>query len=199
MHNNKWNHGRTELHYSGAFPWSNLAGFSSGVMPMPIVLDPAVGEEIGLFIIDYTSFAHEIASLKPFQLYINSGLVRCQAGPILFFLYWLPKPRLSWLRRPLSRSRHEPFASFEYIVNPHDSSTMGLFRGLADQTHWHVFVIGPDDEELNWFEFPNNFDLGSTLASVDKAVSSLPMTDYEAAKAEFQSMFTLDELSTLEN
>ena len=196
MLNNKWRHGKTPWASVEPFPWTNLPGFSSGIMPMPVILDPDVGREVALYIIDYTSFARKIAALKPFQLYLKCGLVRCDAGPVFFLLFWLPHPRSRWL--PTLRLRNEPFAAFEYFVNPHEPSMVEPLRDLASQTHWHVFVIGPDDETLNFLELPNNYGLETVLPDVDRAVSTFPMVNFDAAKAELQARYSLADLFTLE-
>ena len=155
---------------------------------MPVTLDPNVGRETALYIIDYTSFARQIAALKPFQLHLKGGLVRCDAGPIFFLLFWLPHPR----------PRNESFAAFEYFVNPHEPSMVEPLRDLANQTYWHVFVIGPGDETLNFLEFPNNYGLETLLPAVDRAVSTFPMVNFDTAKAEFQARYTMDDLFVLE-
>ena len=184
MLNNKWTGGRIAWQFQSALPWSSLPGFSAGVAPIPVVLDPRVGTEVVLFIVDYTEFAHDIARLDPFQLHIKSGLVPCSAGPVLFFLFWLPDPK----------APHNSFAIFECTVNPNDPNMMQPYWDLARQSHWHVFVIGPDDEELNWFEFENIFNLHATLEPVASIISKFPCRNFDEAKLEFQERFTIDDL-----
>ena len=184
MFDNKWRGEKIAWQLHSAFPWSNLTGFSAGIAPIPIALDPIVGTEVALFIVDYTEFAHDIARLEPFQLHIKSGLVPCSAGPVVFFLFWLPDPRAPQIS----------FATFECTVNPHDPNMMQPYWDLARQSHWHVFVIGPDDEELNWFEFENDFSLHATLEPVANVISNFPCRNFDAAKLEFQERFTVDDL-----
>ena len=151
MLNNKWKGEKMSWAWESESPWSHLMGFSAGIAPVPVALDPRIGTEVALFIVDHTDFAYKIARLERFQLYIKSGLVPCPSGPVLFFLFWLPDPR----------TPHIPFATFECTVNPHNPNMMQPYWDLARQTHWHVFIIGPGDEELNWFEFENAFNLYS--------------------------------------
>ena len=188
MLKNKWKGGRTTWSFDSEFPWSNLTGFSGGVAPIPVALDPRVGTEVALFIVDYTEFARDIAQVKPFQLHIKCGLVPCPSGPVLFILFWLPNPR----------TPHIPFATFECTINPHNPNMMQPYWDLARQTHWHVFVIGPGEEELNWFEFENVFNLYSTLDSVAKIVPEFPCIDFNMARLEFEHHYTLDDLFALE-
>ena len=67
MFDNKWRGEKIAWQLHSVFPWSNLADFSAGIAPIPVALDPRVGTEVALFIVDYTEFAHDIARLEPFQ------------------------------------------------------------------------------------------------------------------------------------
>jgi len=53
-----------------------------------------------------------------------------------------------------------------------------------------------DDEGVvhNSFEFPNTYGLSETLESVAEICSGRNVSDYMAAKAEYQAKFTVDEL-----
>ena len=184
--NNKWRLGKKSWSISlpdfiEAMEYSPEQGC---ITPGYVVLDPNIGSETVLFIVDYTPFAHEIAQLKPFKLNINPGLVFCSTGPILFLLFTLPQPL----------EHGHPFAVFEITLNPNDSEMMQPFWNLAKQSHWHVFVIGPNNEELNWFEFENIFNLEAILESFDRAASKHPCTDFDVAKSEFLQRYTVEDL-----
>ena len=186
--NNQWRKGRVSWASLDSLTLGlpNQEGFS-GVLPLPLVLDPKIGSEVVLLIIDRTDFAYEIARLEPFRLNIQSGLVPCPSGPVLFFLFWLANPKVP----------QDSLATFECTVNPHNADMMQPYWELARQTHWHVFVIGPGGEELNWFEFENEFNLELTLQPVSRVIAKYPCDDFEAAKLEFQTQFSLDDLFTL--
>ena len=166
--NNKWPGGKVA--WQPASLPSSLDNYS-GVVPLPAALHSNVGSEVALFIIDRTAFAHEIARLSPFRLQLNTGLIPCPSGPVLFLLYWLKRPE-----------GDEPFAMFENTLNPHDNRQLQVYWDLARQTHWHVFVLGQENEELNWFEFENNFGLDITFDRVAAAVARLPCKNFMAAK-----------------
>jgi hypothetical protein len=68
-----------------------------------------------------------------------------------------------------------PFAMFENTVNPHDPHHLELYWDLARQTHWHAFVLGKGNRELNWFEFENQYELDATLKSVTE-MTRVPKT-----------------------
>jgi hypothetical protein len=71
-------------------------------------------------------------------------------------------------------------------------------QDLARQSHWHVFVVGQGNEELNWFEFENRFELDKSLSQLAGVVSDYPCLDFDEAKMEFQARFTMDDLFNLE-
>ena len=158
----------------------------SGVLPIQVTLHPKVGSEVALYIIDRTPFAHEIARLDPFRLFLNTGMVPCPSGPVLFILYWLEQP-----------SGEGPFAMFENTVNPNDPSQMQMYWDLARQTHWHVFVLGAGNRELNWFEFQNNFELDTTIDRMSEVIYQFPCKDFDLAKGEFLEMYSTEELFRL--
>jgi hypothetical protein len=180
---NKWGGGKVTWK-PPALP-SYLDEFS-GIIPMQATLDPAVGSETVIYIIDRTPFSHEIAALNPFKLNLLTGLVPCNSGPVLFLLFWLPQP-----------DGEGVFASFENTVNPHDVSHLQPYWDLARQTHWHVFVLGKDNKELNWFEFENNFEIDYTLDQIAEVIPSYPGVNFDEAKAEFEERYTMEDLFNL--
>jgi hypothetical protein len=178
--NNKWRDG--DVVWAAPTLPSYLDEFS-GVVPLQVVLDSRVGLETAVFIIDRTPFANQIAQLKPFHLNLKTGLVPCPTGPVFFLLYWLRNP-----------SGEGCFASFEQTINPHNSKHLQPIQDLARQSHWHVFVIGQGNEELNWYEFENRFELDKSLSQLAEVVSDYPCLDFHEAKMEFQARFTMDDL-----
>ena len=184
---NKCSKGKVAWENPGPFPWSGTKDFS-GIAPFSVVLDPKIGTKVALYIFDYSSFAHELAELEPFSLYLNTGLVRCPSGPVYFNLFWLHN-----LQKP-----EEPFAIYERHADPNDPEMMQPYWDLARQSHWHVFVIGPDDQCLKWFEFENFFGIQSGLDALPEAVSNIPTDDFAKAKEEFQEMFSLQDLLNLD-
>ena len=185
---NKWKQGKVKWENLGPFPWSGTEGFS-GIAPISVVLDQEIGTEVALYIFDYTPFAHDIAKLEPFTLYLKTGLVRCPSGVVYFSVFWLHNPA----------NPQEPYAIYERIVDPNDSAMMQPYWELARQTHWHVFIVGPNDQCLSWFEIENVFELRPGLEALSKALPDVPTKDFEKSKLEFQEMFTLQELLNIDN
>ena len=182
--NNKWPGPKTAWSVDLTAYEPALSLFTAGVLPVSVVLDPRVGTEVVLFIVDRTDFAYEIARLEKIKFHVKSGLTRCPSGPVMFLLYGIATPQTPEI----------PFVSFENTVNPHDATMMQSYWDLARQTHWHVFVIGPDDEELIWYEIENKFRLRVHLDQVAAIVPGLPCTNFDMAKLEFQQRYSVDDL-----
>jgi hypothetical protein len=169
--------------------FEHLAGHS-GVVPLSTVLDPEVGEEVLLAILDDTEFAHEIAALAPFTLRLNSGAVRTGSGPIVYLLFWLQSPD-----NPAT-----PFAMWDVTVDPNNERHLEPLRRLARQTHWHVVVCGTGGdavEVLDLFEFENSFRLDAALVESTTACAGLPTSDFDQAKLEYESTYDLPTLFSL--
>lgn len=160
-----------------------LAGLS-GMLPAQVTIDPAVGEEIGLYWLDPTPFIQQLAAIRPFHLLIRGGLFRSAYGPLLWQLFYVPNPR----------PEPQPFAAVECHINPCDSQQVGLWRRLANQTHWHLTLLGHGNQVADFFEFENVFGLDDVLDKVEQACRGQRVTDFMAAKQEFEETFSLDDL-----
>ena len=155
----------------------------SGVLPLVTTLDPAIGQEVVVAIFDDTTFVFDLANLKPFELHLKNGVVRTDHGPVIFLLFWVPDVRTG-----------EPFAAWEVTVNPHDSEHTEPFLQLGNQSHWHVFILGFAHAVQNMFEIANHYGLGKSLRSLIEACRPLPAGDFDAAKGEFESTYSIDDL-----
>ena len=178
--NNKWSGGKVT--------WDRLA--ISGhilnqacVMPMDTIMDPAIGLETILLIIDPTDFIHQLAALKPFRLNLSTGVVRTDYGPVAFFLYEIP-----------GSDPNDPFALFEQTLNPFDDLMLRPFYDLARQSYWHVFLVDGQGREVNWFEFDNNFRVREALDNLVEATKRMSCEDFDQAKAQYNSMYTMRQL-----
>jgi hypothetical protein len=178
---NQWQHGSRQWNV-GLPP--GLDRGKAGVLPLRTVLDPEVGPETILCLIDPTPFIHQVAALKPFTLQLKAGIAETDSGPVLFLLYWLPGPVGS----------PEPFAIYEMTLNPHDPTVLAPYRELAHQTHWHLCILGPNDEVLNIYEFENTFGTSEILVAADHVASRLSCVDFAAAKREYEETYSLEEL-----
>ncbi len=180
-HNTK--HSNEVRHFEvNAFP-PQLAA-AEGLMPLPVVVDFAVGEEIVFFWIDRTAFVHELAAVRPFQFFLNFGLFRSDYGPLAWMLFFVPNP--------ISPSL--PFASVECILNPFEPSQVALWRRLSNQTHWHLTLLGEGDAVADFFEFENSYNLTDSLDAMEAACSGMPAGDFVRARQQFWDRYTLEDL-----
>lgn len=95
---------------------------------------------------------------------------------------------------PRSKKHGTFFTTFETFVNPNTSESLLSLNELSLQAHWHVFIIGPNNEELNWFEFPNVYKIHEAIEQLLVMVKSNPCQNFDLAKLEFQSKFTIDDI-----
>lgn len=82
-------------------------------------------------------------------------------------------------------------------VNIYDVEHMQMWRHLADQSHWHLVLVGKGDKVADLFEFQNTFGLDSTLDQVETACKNIPGGSFELAKAEFIAKYQIDDLLNL--
>jgi hypothetical protein len=161
---------------------------TEGIIPWNLVIDPKVGTESCLLLLDRTPFIHALAKVRPFDLQLKSGLVRTDHGPLFFLLFYVPDPN-----RP-----GEVFTAIDVHVNPYDQQHMSGWRDLARQTHWHLILLGVDDKLVDLFEFANTFGLSYTIDQVEAVCEKLPHGSFDEAKAEFCATYTLDDLMQLQ-
>jgi len=160
--------------------------FSSceGIVPCNLTLDPKIGTETVLLYFDRTPFIYEIAEIRPFDFLMKSGLIRTSHGPVLFHLFYVPDPNNS----------SEPFVAVEAFVNPLDPEFMQKWRDIARQSHWHLVLVGKQNEVVDFFEFENTFDLGETLDQVEHVCESMTGESFEVAKDELYNLYSVMDL-----
>ena len=156
----------------------------SAILPMPAVLEDGIGTEMLLLLVDKTPFIRELAKLRPFNLYLKTGLVRTSHGPLMFLLFYIPTPSKT----------HTPFVMLDYHVDPFNPSMLGTWRDLARQTHWHLVLVDAKGMVLDLLEFPNVYGLGEALDQVVQVCAGMDHGDFWAAKEEFCRMYTLEDL-----
>ncbi len=181
---NKWRHGPTRFNIPAL---DDYIGMRDGLVPLPVVLDLDVGEETVLFIRDQTPFMQELRQVKPFRFMMKNGCARNEFGPLVFFLFWVENPS----------SPAEPFAAWDCYLNPKNDVQLRLWRQLAAQTHWHIFLVGPTNSQEGFFEFENNFGLSAALDFLTEACRGVATIDFNRAKQQFMSETTITDLFQL--
>lgn len=165
---------------------SSLLGVS-GILPIPMILDLTVGEEIVLCWFDSTPSVHEFDSIKPFNLYLSTGLFRSKYGPLLWMVFFATQG--------LANS---PFrAAIECFVNPASELQVATWRRLSRQTHCHLLVLDAKGQKKRFLEFENNFEIDRALELMEQACSGSEVKDFGKAKEEFSEAFTIETLLKL--
>ena len=158
--------------------------FAEGILPFPVCLDPEVGTETVLLLMDRTDFIHQIAATQPFELKMKAGAVATPEGPVMFLLFWVPNPQ----------NPAEPVVALDCHVNPLDPKSVQPWRDLARQSHWHLFLIDANQEQQGFFEFENVYGLGETLDQVQTACADMAPGHFPSAKQAFCQRYDIPTL-----
>jgi len=186
--NNKWPFGKTRFaDIVLPHPFKDF----NGIFTLNVTLDKSIGTEVVLYIRDETDFIYDVAKVKPFELFMKSGIVGTDYGPLLFLLFFIPDPRFD----------DRPFAMFDIHLNPLKQEFLLPFYDLSRQSHWHLFLLNKKNEQVGFFEFENNYGLYKALQSVEETVSTIEKagigmksTDFWKAKEEFMNQYSLEDL-----
>ncbi len=151
---------------------------------MAVVSDLIVGEEIGLFWLDRTPFVHELGAIRPFRFFFKSGLFCSDFGPLMWMLFTVPFPN----------DDTKAFASVEYHINPFSPDQVALWHRIGNQTHWHLTLLGAENEVIDVFELENTYGLNDTLDQMTEVCNGMEAIDFMRAKHEFWDTYSLDDL-----
>ncbi len=179
--NNAWLHGPTRFK---PFRFPSGMDFVEGLLPMPVVINLEVGQEVVLFLKDKTPFINTLAKTHPFKLRVHGGVARNQFGCLGFFVFWIPSPF----------NERVPIATYDLYVNLRDEKILGMWRELAFQTHWHVLVLDRKNEQRNFLEFTNTFRISDFLKEMEEYCRGIPVVDFEKTKSQFMAEKSVDDL-----
>ena len=102
----------------------------------------------------------------------------------MFLLFYVPNPV----------NNDQPFASVDFHINLFQTEMMDLLWDLSTQSHWHLTLLGPENKVVDFFEFENNFGLGSALVTAEQIKEKVPCLDFMAVKIEFMDKYSLNDL-----
>lgn len=156
----------------------------SAIVPLSMILEDRIGSEITLLLIDKTPFICTLAKVKPFDLMLKTGMVQTSHGPLAFLLFYIPNPA----------NPDDPFFSYDHHLNPFNPGMVATLRDLARQSHWHLILVGAGREVHGVLEFGNVYGLGDALDAMTKAVNDLRPGDFNLAKQEFCTQYSLTDL-----
>ena len=179
MLENKWKHGKVHFKLP-ELPAMFLA--SPGIKLISVVIDNHVGKEIVLLITESVNQIEEFEGREISRFMLKAGLVNTSYGLVCFFLYYFPNP--------LTGRQ----VTYENTVNPKDCQQLSLYEQLSVQKYWHVVLADDSGKVVNFFEFPNEYGLNATLDQVKSVCKNSQVTDFKAAKAEYESKYSIDQL-----
>ncbi|MDH5763357.1 MAG: hypothetical protein OEZ51_10265 [Nitrospinota bacterium] len=182
--NNKWNLGPVQL----VLP-ELPKEFSQieGILPWNFALDPKIGTETVLLLIDNTSFIYELNQINPFILDLKSGVEITSYGPVGYLLFFIHNPS----------NPAKPFMSMECCIDPLNPTHLLIWRDLARQTNWHLLLINAKKEVVGFYEFNNIFNLDVRLIQMEMNCKNINGDSFDMAKFEFQSKFSADDLFSM--
>jgi hypothetical protein len=155
---------------------------SPGIKIVSLVLEPRIAPESVLLVIEEGQHAREFEGRDLTSFNMKSGLVRTAYGPVYWLLFSFPSPAVRGM------------VTYEMVVNPTDADHLTSFYVLAEQKYWHVVIADSEGQVANLFEFPNNYGLGEALENVREICVTANVSDFMAAKAEYQARYTVEDL-----
>lgn len=181
MLQNKWRHGSTRFDIPDFGPVLNQF---DGLMPFYVVLDPDIGREVVLILRDRTDFMNTLKATKPFQLFVKTGLVRNEYGPLGFLLFWIQDPK----------NPNNYVVAYDMYLNPTEEVQIELWSDLASQTHWHLILVGANEQQEDFFEFANCYGLDEFLMTVYEGCEGVEMIDFYRAREEFGQQHSIRQM-----
>jgi hypothetical protein len=179
MLDNKWRDGIAKLEIP--FQQPEVLAFS-GIKPFPLIVDKNIGPEIILLITDSTERVKEFKGIAKTEFYAKTGLVKTSYGPVFWILFYFPSLVA------------DQTITYECVVNPKSQIHMDVFKQLALQKYWHVIITDETGEVVNFFEFTNIYGLADSLYQVENVCSQLEVSDFFAAKTEYEGTYSAEEL-----
>jgi len=179
--NNAWLHGATRLQ---PFRFPSGMDCVEGLLPIPVVINLDVGQEVVLFLKDTTPFVNTLAKTHPFNLRAHGGVARNQFGCLGFFVFWIPSPF----------NARVPLATYDLYVNLGNEKILGMWRELAFQTHWHLLLLDRKNEQRGFWEFRNTFRISNFLGEMEDFCRGIPVLDFDKTKAQFMVEKSVEEL-----
>ena len=88
-----------------------------------------------------------------------------------------------------------PAASFVKCFNPHSEKDLAFWRRLADQSHWHMFLmVGNDMRDYIWY---GDFELNEKLDAIIANRGPASRGDFAEAEEIFRQQSTAEDLLDL--
>ncbi len=182
MNDNKWKHGMVHFDLQELPP---VLTASPGRKPISAILDTSVGKEIVLLVTETASKVQEFESRNITRFMLKVGLVNTSYGPVCFLLFYF------------SDSLTGTQVTYENTINPKDEQQLSVYKKLGKQKYWHVVIADDSGNVVNLFEFPNEYNLSDTITQVENACQNMQVSEFIAAKSEYESKFSINQLLSM--
>ena len=176
---NKWSLGKVHFELPHLPP---ILIAEPGIKPISVILDHDIGQEIVLLITEPKNKVKEFEGRNITRFMLKAGLVNTSFGPVCFLLFYFPDP--------LTGAQ----VTYENTINPKDSQQLLIYEQLSNQRYWHVVIADDSGGVVNFFEFPNEYGLDSTLEQINNACENIQVTDFMSAKVEYENRYSIEQL-----
>ncbi len=177
--NNHWKHGSANF----KLPPLPEGFLTLGVKTLRATLDPEIGQEVILLIIEEPARARAYKRVNQFQFMVSSGTGQTPHGLLI------------WTLTTFTDSTSDELLSRQSLYNPSDASQVELLEGLQNQEFWHVLVTSEEGEVHGTYELPNQFDLATPLKWTCEGSSpqaKISAQDFLKAVEEFDSRYAVE-------
>ncbi len=178
MLDNKWEDGNVE------FDLSQLPdGLFNNPAIKPLKLSKKNSSEAEIMLL-HTQEKEKAKQLVDKDISINtkSGVIYTSYGPVCFILFSLPDPDT------------ENIYTYENTINPKNDDELSIYKELANQKYWHLIIADNEKKVVTLFEFSNGDSLKKSLDQIEDACKDLQVTDFKAAKAEYEQKYSVEQL-----
>jgi len=179
MRDNTWRNGNVKFQLSSL---PSILLERSGLKPLSVVLDEQVGAEIVLLVTEPEGQVNDFQGIDAIDFFVKSGLVSTTYGPVFWLLFIFSEPNTN------------EKITYENVVNPKNLQQMSIYWRLAEQKYWHVVIADEQGKVVNFFEFQNTYGLSDIIQQVQKACAELDVSDFLAAKSEYECEYSVEEL-----
>ncbi|MGI9249697.1 MAG: hypothetical protein ACR2PR_00625 [Pseudohongiellaceae bacterium] len=159
----------------------------TGCMFQTLTLDPAVGDEVCLLLLEESEYAHEISN-NAGMLRVANRIVSTSAGDIAVLLWHLQVIGAD--------SSH-----YEHPLNIFHDDTLKMLEKIAQQRYLKLLVIDSDSVEAGSMvkvaslkDIKNVFEMGDLAAMLRELVPHLDVADFSATQAALNQEFSIEDL-----
>lgn len=160
----------------------DLVGSKDGLFVQAATIDAEVGEEVVIFLRGPGPQINELVRLQT-TLYVKPGVTRNCYGPVGWILFRLAE----------QNEQETPLLTAIKCFNPHSGDEVAFWRRLADQDHWHLFLV-VGNEMRDYITYQTNFNLDEGLDTILGQSESFPMKDPVGAVELFMKQNSTEEL-----